>query len=113
MSNILSASSITSDKVANLAGEELGKVEDLMINLASGRVEYAVLSFGGGFMHGGKFFAIPWKSFAVDQLDKKLILNIPREKLESAQGFDKDHWPDMADPSFITMTHEHYGVTPS
>lgn len=113
MTHILSASTLASDKVANLDGEELGKVEDLMINLQSGRVEYAVLSFGGGFMHGSKLFAIPWQSFAVDQVDKKLILSVPRERLESAQGFDKDHWPDMADPSFTARTHEHYGVTPS
>ena len=109
---VLSASTLTGDKVKNLAGEELGKIEDLVIDLKSGRVAYAVVSFGGGFMHGGKLFAIPWASLAVDQGDKKVILNVPREKLETAEGFDKDHWPDMANPDFFQRTYAYYGVQP-
>lgn len=112
MASVLSASSISSDKVKNLQGEDLGKIEDLMIDLKSGRVAYAVVSFGSGFMHSGKFLAIPWESLAVDQGDKKIILNVPRETLESAEGFDKDHWPDMADEAFRTRTYGHYGVEP-
>ncbi len=107
---ILSASSLASDSVKNLEGEDLGKVEELMIDLKSGRVAYAVVSFGGGFMKSSKFFAIPWASLSVDQADKKIILNVPRETLETAEGFDKDHWPDMADPAFQARTYGHYGV---
>ena len=50
MVSVLSASSIASDKVKNLEGEDLGKIEELMIDLKSGRVAYAVVSFGAGFM---------------------------------------------------------------
>ncbi len=110
MASVLSASTIAGDKVKNLAGEDLGKIEDIMIDLESGRVAYAVVSFGSGFMHGGKLFAIPWAALAVDQGDKKIILNVPKEILETAEGFDKDHWPDMADPAFRTRTYGHYGV---
>lgn len=112
MAAILSASTLAGDKVKNAQGEDLGKVEELMIDLESGRVAYAVLSFGGGFMHSGKFFAIPWGSLAVDQKDKNLVLNVSREMLESAEGFDKDQWPDMADPAFLTRTYTHYGIKP-
>ncbi len=112
MAAVLSAGTLAGDKVKNLEGEELGKVEDLMIDLKSGRVAYAVISFGGGFLHTSKLFAIPWASLALDQGDKKFILNVPREKLESAEGFDKDHWPDMSDAAFHTRTYGHYGVEP-
>jgi sporulation protein YlmC with PRC-barrel domain len=112
MAAILSASSVSNDKVKNSQGEDLGKVEELMIDLDSGRVAYAVLSFGGGFMHGGKYFAIPWGSLAVDQEAKHLVLNVTREMLESADGFDKDQWPDMADPAFLSQTYSHYGIKP-
>lgn len=112
MAAVLSASTLASDKVKNLEGEDLGKIEDLMIDLESGRLAYAVLSFGSGFMHSGKLFAIPWASLEVDQADKKVILKVPRELLESAEGFDKDHWPDMADPAFRTRTYGHFGVEP-
>jgi sporulation protein YlmC with PRC-barrel domain len=110
MAAVLSASTLVGDKVKNLAGEDLGKIEDIVIDLQSGRVAYGVVSFGASFMRGGKFFAIPWTSLAVDQGDKKIILNVPKETLESAEGFDKDHWPDMADPSFRTRTYGHYGA---
>lgn len=112
MASVLSASTLAGDKVKNSKGEDLGKVEELMIDLESGRVAYAVLSFGGGFMHAGKFFAIPWGSLAVDQEEKNLILNVTPEMLETAEGFDKDHWPDMADPAFLNRTYAHYGIKP-
>jgi len=112
MATILSANTLSGDKVKNDKGEDLGKVEELMIDCESGRVAYAVLSFGSGLMHSGKLFAIPWASLAVDQEGKQLILNVTREMLETAEGFDKDHWPDMADPAFLTRTYSHYGIKP-
>lgn len=112
MAAVLSASTLAGDKVKNAEGQDLGKVEELMIDLESGRVAYAVLSFGSGFMHGGKLFAIPWASLAVDQEDKRFILNVTRDMLETAEGFDKDQWPDMADPAFLTRTYAHFGIKP-
>lgn len=112
MAAVLSASTLVGDKVKNPKGEDLGKIEELMIDLQSGRVAYAVISFGAGFMHGGKLFAIPWASLAVDQTEKQFILNVTREMLETAEGFDKDNWPDMADPAFLTRTYTHYGIKP-
>lgn len=110
--SVLSASTVAGDKVTNSSGEDLGKVEDLMIDLESGRVAYAVLSFGAGFMHSGKLFAIPMASLSVNQKDKKLVLNVTKEMLETADGFDSDHWPDMADPDFRARTYSHYGIEP-
>lgn len=112
MAAVLSASTISGESVKNLEGEELGKIEDLVIDLGSGRVAYAVVSFGGRFMRAGKLFAIPWASLAVDQGDKKMLLNVAREKLEAAEGFDKDHWPDMADPAFQIRTYGYFGIEP-
>ena len=56
---VLSCSSICSDHVKNSAGEDLGKIEELMIDVNSGRTVYAVLSFGGFLKVGNKLFAIP------------------------------------------------------
>jgi sporulation protein YlmC with PRC-barrel domain len=112
MTALLSATTILGDKVTNANGEDLGKVEELMIDLESGRVAYAVLSFGTGFMHNGKLFAIPLASLSVDHEKKQFILNVTREMLETAEGFDKDQWPDMADPAFMARTYSHYGIKP-
>ena len=109
---VLSASTISGDRVRNAAGEDLGKIEDLMIDLESGRVAYAVLSFGGLLKMGNKLFAIPWQALAADTANKQFVLNVDKSMLENATGFDKDNWPDMADPSFGTDLYRHYGYKP-
>jgi sporulation protein YlmC with PRC-barrel domain len=109
---VLSSSSICSDHVKNAAGEELGKIQDLMIDVNSGRIGYAVLSFGGFLKMGNKLFAIPWQALQLDAVNKEFILNVDKRVLENAPGFDKDNWPDMADPKFGANIYRHYGYKP-
>jgi sporulation protein YlmC with PRC-barrel domain len=109
---VLSSSSICSDHVKNAAGDDLGKIEDLMIDLDSGRIAYAVLSFGGFLKMGNKLFAIPWQALKVDPINRQFILNVRKEVLENATGFDKDNWPDMADPKFGANIYRYYGYKP-
>lgn len=109
---ILSASALVGDKVVNPAGEDLGKIEDIMIDLQTGQVGYCVLSFGGFLGMGGKLFAIPWSALTVDTLNKHFVLNIDKERLENAPGFDKDEWPEFADEKWATGIHSYYGSKP-
>jgi sporulation protein YlmC with PRC-barrel domain len=110
---ILSSSSLTGDKVVDAAGEKLGTIDELMIDMDRGSVAYAVLSVGGLFGMGDKLFAIPWSALRVDTTEKQLVLNIKKEQLEKAPGFDQDHWPDFADQAWGTTVHSHYGTKPS
>ncbi len=109
---VLAASTITGDRVRNTDGEDLGKIESIMLDLQSGKVAYAVLSFGGFLGIGNKLFAVPWSALKVDEGEHEFILNVSREKLDKAPGFDKDNWPDMAAPDFGDSIHQHYGSTP-
>ena len=109
---VLSASRVTGDKVRNLRGEELGKIEEVMIDLDHGRVAYAVLSFGGFLGVGGKLFAIPWDALEVDLQEHEFVLDVDKERLDSAPGFDKNHWPQMADRQWATAIHQCYGRRP-
>lgn len=109
---VLSASTITGDNVVNPAGEKLGDIKELMIDLPSGRVAYAVLSFGGLVGMGEKLFAVPWNALTVDEDEKRLILNADKELLKNAPGFDKDNWPDMADTAWATQIHSYYRSRP-
>ncbi|HWC96352.1 MAG TPA: PRC-barrel domain-containing protein [Candidatus Sulfopaludibacter sp.] len=109
---VLSASSLSGDSVRNAAGEDLGKVDELMIDIQSGKVAYAVLSFGGVLGMGNKLFAVPWNALTVDEDQKCFILNVDRATLENAPGFDKDNWPDMSDPSWGSQIFNHYGKSP-
>jgi len=109
---VLSGSSLKGDKVVNYQGEDLGKIEEIMIDLDRGRVAYVVLSFGGFLGVGDKLFAIPWQAFSVDTTQKRLVLNADKELLEKAPGFDKNNWPDMADLSLGSTLYGYYGYTP-
>ena len=109
---VLSASTLTGDKVINAASEDLGKVDEIMIDIPTGRVGYAVLSFGGFLGMGDKLFAIPWDQLTVDEGRKCFVLNINRQTLENAPGFDKDNWPDMADRNWSTQVYSYYGSRP-
>jgi sporulation protein YlmC with PRC-barrel domain len=109
---VLSASTLNGDRVQNPAGEDLGKIEELMIDLDSGRVAYAVLSFGGFLSMGNNLFAIPWEALKVDTVNKIIILNVNKEMLESAPGFDKDHWPDTSEHAWLTDVYKYYGYDP-
>lgn len=109
---VLSSSSLSGDRVRNSAGEDLGKAHDLMIDLNSGRVAYVVLSYGGVLGMGNKLFAVPWDAIKVDEDQKCLILNVEKNRLENAPGFDKDNWPDMADEQWGGRIHEFYGTRP-
>lgn len=108
----LSASTIIGDAVENAAGEHLGKIEELMIDVDDGRIAYAVLSFGGFLGMGDKLFAIPWASLRINTQEHKFVLEADKTTLEAAPGFDKDNWPDMADPSWGSDIHRYYGQQP-
>ena len=109
---VLGASTLKGDKVVNQLGEDLGKLEEIMIDLDRGRIAYAVLSFGGFLGMGDKLFAIPWQAFGVDTVGKKLVLKADKEVLKKATGFDKSNWPNMADPTWGTNVYKYYGYKP-
>jgi sporulation protein YlmC with PRC-barrel domain len=109
---VLTAGTLTGDRVRNGAGEDLGKIEEIMIDIPTGRVAYAVLSHGGFLGIGDKLFAVPWSALEVDEFEHRFVLDVDTKTLENAPGFDKNNWPDMADPSFGESIHQHWGQTP-
>jgi sporulation protein YlmC with PRC-barrel domain len=94
---LLSASTLAGDDVYNLKEEKIGRIQDIMLDMASGRIRYAVMSSGGFLGMGDRLFAIPWAALTLDAGQHRFILDVATEKLKQAPGFDKYHWPDMAD----------------
>jgi sporulation protein YlmC with PRC-barrel domain len=109
---VVSADTMAGDRVHNSAGEDLGSIEEIMLDIPSGRIAYAVLSFGGFLGIGNKLFAVPWNAMRFDDGEQQFILDVDRQTLESAPGFDKGNWPDMADPAFGQEIYAHYGTKP-
>jgi hypothetical protein len=94
--NIVKSSDVVGVSVINPAKENLGKIEEIVLDKLSGQVRYVVLSFGGFLGMGDKYFPFPWKSFAYNDAENSFVLNVSKEKLKIENGFDKDHWPDMS-----------------
>ena len=110
-SRVLSASTLSSDDVYNPKGEKLGSIKELMLDIESGKVCYAVLSFGGFLSLGEKLFAVPWSALTVDTENKRIVMDTNEERLKNAPGFDTDHWPNMADATWGKSVHAYYGTT--
>lgn len=109
---VMAADTLEGDKVINTQGENLGEIKSIMIDVPTGQVAYAVLSSGGFLGIGDKLFAIPWNVLTLDADDKCFVLNIDKERLKNAPGFDKDHWPSMADQRWATEVHSYYQSRP-
>jgi sporulation protein YlmC with PRC-barrel domain len=109
---IMDAATLEGDTVVNSSGEDLGKIEAIMLDVSGGRIAYVVLSFGGFLSMGAKYFAVPWSAFTLDAGEKRFVLGVSKDRLENAPGFDKDHWPSMADHTWATQVHAYYNVTP-
>lgn len=109
---VLSAGTLIGDDVCDPAGERIGTLKELMLDTAHGRIMYAVLSVGGVFGLGDRLFAVPWDAVRLDTENKCLILSADKERLEEAPGFDKDDWPDFADPRFNEGTYAHFRIQP-
>lgn len=110
--NLLSSTTLTGTDVVNGRGDNLGNLKDLMINTRSGKIEYAVLSFGGFLGMGDKLFAVPWQAFGLDKADEELVLDVDKETLENSPGFDKDDWPTSASHEYLTDVYRHYDYSP-
>jgi len=110
--SVLSATTLQGTNINNSSGAGLGDIKDLMIDLETGRVAYAVVEFGGVLGIGSKLFAVPLQALKQDASNKCFVMNTTKEALEKAPGFDKDHWPDFADRTWQTAVHEHYQVEP-
>ena len=107
---LMGADTLMGNDVYNKDGEDLGDIKEFMIDMATGRVKYAVLSFGGLLGMGDKLFAVPLAALALDTLNKRFTLNVPKAVLKDAPGFDKDRWPSMSDSTWASGVHRFYGT---
>jgi sporulation protein YlmC with PRC-barrel domain len=109
---VLSAGTLIGDRVVNRHGEDLGKIEEIMLDVDSGQVAYAVLSFGGLLGIGDKLFAIPWGVLELDAANKRFIVDLDKQMLENAPGFDKDNWPETTEQQWLADVYDFYGQDP-
>jgi sporulation protein YlmC with PRC-barrel domain len=107
---LMGANTLLGNDVYNKDGEDLGDIKEFMIDMASGKVAYAVLSFGGLLGLGDKLFAVPWAALTLDTANKRFTLKVPKAVLKDAPGFNKDRWPSMSDRTWAAGVHKFYGT---
>ena len=108
--HLMGANTLTGNDVYNHKDERLGDIKEFMLNMKTGEVSYAVLSYGGFLSIGEKLFAVPFKALELDTDNRRFILNIEKDRIQNAPGFDTEHWPNMADKTWIDSIHDYYNV---
>lgn len=111
-SELVEASALLREPVINAVGENLGQIRDIVIDVASGRIAYAVVEFAGLLGLGDKLFAVPWMALTMDADNRCFILNVDKRRLKDAPGFDKDRWPAMAQSEWADQVHRFYSAEP-
>lgn len=109
---LMGASTLIGNAVCNADGDDVGTIKEIMLDTRVGRVRYAVLSFGGFLGMGEKLFAVPWETLQLDTMNERFTLHVDPERLKRAPGFDKNQWPNMADPEWREGIHAYYGIKP-
>ena len=107
---LMGADTLLGNDVYNKDGEDLGDIKEFMFDMASGKVAYAVLSFGGVLGLGDKLFAVPWPALKLDTENKRFTLDVLKETLKDAPGFDKDNWPTISDKTWAGGIHKFYAT---
>ncbi len=108
----IKATSIIGTNVVNPEGESLGSIKEIVIDPRIGRVAYVVVSFGGFLSLGEKLFAIPFSAFEYNVALNEYVLDVSKELLSDAPGFDADRWPSMSDEKWNRDVYEYYGRPP-
>jgi len=110
---LMGANTLLGEDVYNHRGEDLGDIKEFMLDMRTGNVSYAVLSFGGFLGMGEKLFAVPWNALTLDTVNKRFILKVEKDQLKDAPGFDADRWPDMNNPDWVKGINSYYGTDAS
>lgn len=107
---LVGAGTLIGHDVHDRHDEAVGDIREIVLDTSSGRVAYAVLAVGGVLGLGAKLYAVPWGALSPDPANRRFVLDVARERLQDAPGFDADRWPDMADETWARDVHAFYGT---
>jgi hypothetical protein len=108
---LISGDKVAGTEVYNTAGDHLGEIHDVMLDKLSGRVAYAVMSFGGFLGIGEKYHPLPWSALTYDTSQGGYVVNVSREQLEGAPVYADDEQPRW-NREYEQDIHDYYGISP-
>jgi sporulation protein YlmC with PRC-barrel domain len=107
--NVHKANDVIGMKVKNVNNEDLGKVDNLVVNLPTGRVPYVILNPDSSLKLGNNYYALPPNALTWNSDQKNLVSDLNHDKLAGAPHFSKEQWQTVSDPAFGTRVYEYYG----
>ena len=109
---LIAADQVEGTKVYNRAGESLGTVEDVMIDKPSGKIAYAVISFGGFLGIGDRHYPLPWEKLTYDTNMGGFVVDLDKRMLEGAPSYTGEGTADWEDPAWGKRVYDYYGASP-
>ena len=105
---LIASDRIEGTAVRRASGEKIGKIERLMLDKISGKVAYAVLSFGGFLGIGNKHLPVPWPRLPYNQKLDAYEIDITDDELRQAPAYEEDEDFDWGDRSHEASIHRYY-----
>jgi sporulation protein YlmC with PRC-barrel domain len=110
--HLIAANQVQGTAVYNHAQEKLGSVEDVMIDKASGRIVYAVLSFGGFLGIGDRYYPLPWEKLSYDTELGGYVVDLDKDRLEGAPSYSDEAAASWNDEAWSRNVSSYYGTRP-
>jgi sporulation protein YlmC with PRC-barrel domain len=110
--SIISAAKVTGTSVYNTDGDLLGEIHDVMLDKGSGKIAYAVMSFGGFLGIGERYHPLPWATLKYDTRQGGYVVGIPVEQLKAAPTYAATETPAWGDRAYEARIHEYYKAAP-
>jgi PRC-barrel domain protein len=111
-STLISSDKVEGTAVYNRAGEKLGSIHTLMIDKRSGKVAYAVMSFGGFLGIGDRYHPLPWSVLDYETSQGGYVVDLDRDRLEGAPTYGTSETPNWSDRRWGQQVHDYYGTRP-
>src|SRR3954471_19180098 len=109
---LIASNKVEGTAVYNRQGEKLGTIDNFMVDKRSGKVEYAILSFGGFLGIGDSYHPLPWKSLSYDTSLSGYVVDLDKDRLQGAPSYQRSDRPDWADPDYGRRIDDFYGPFP-
>ena len=109
-SDLISSDKVEGTAVYNRKGEKLGMISNFMVGKRNGRVEYAVLSFGGLFGMGERNYPLPWDVLTYDPDQEGYVVDLDKDRLKEAPSYERGSDPTY-DRTFGEQVYGYYGIT--
>jgi hypothetical protein len=109
---LIAGARVAGTDVYNASGDHLGEIYDIMLDKQTGKVAYAIMSFGGFLGLGEKYHPIPWSVLDYDTNRGGYVVPLTKERLEAAPMYDSEGEPDWDDRAYGKRVHDYYGTMP-